>query len=415
MISLSLFLFVSCRFFDLIPPPVIDFNRIFFFLFFFFFSLFFSLNKIESTRHLYGMLCDSVNGRTSGYEERGLFGRLREMSSSTTTTSAAAAAVNRRSAVAYQVKSSVVVLHCRETRLDARHLRNSLMNVLDIMVPTERVERLVQLLSSSSGAGAGRVGAGRVGGKSGGRKMMEGTFGCEEFLKRFQRGNEHARVGSGNGGVGGGGGGVGGGRGGRGGGRGKSSLAEGQGWDWREKALQAIGKTLDNEISTRMSSSSLNDENGDALSVREQVLMSLRAMFRQTFAIERATTTVGRTRKSLAAKSTRLTTTLTTTTRKKRASARLDDDVSLVVVTTASKLRNWLEKRGEYQVGGSGSGSRGGSRGGGSGEGVRALRSLRLPLSSGTTALTTGSWEDLFIVLDQDCDGVVSEVRERSF
>ena len=160
--------------------------------------------QIESTRHLYGMLCDSVNGRTAGYEERGLFGRLRDLSSSlTTTTTSAAAAVGRGSAV-YQVKSSVVVLHCRETRLDARSLRNSLMNVLDIMVPTERVERLVQLLSatasSASGAGAGRAG-GTSGGTSGGSKKIEGTFGSEEFLQRFQRGNERVRVGGGSGGA----------------------------------------------------------------------------------------------------------------------------------------------------------------------------------------------------------------------
>jgi hypothetical protein len=344
------------------------------------------------------MLCDSVNGRTAGYEERGLFGRLRDLSSSLTTTSAAAA-VGRGSAV-YQVKSSVVVLHCRETRLDARSLRNSLMNVLDIMVPTERVERLVQLLSATALSGAGRAG-----GTSGGSKKIEGTFGSEEFLQRFQRGNERVRVGGGSGGSGG----VGGGGGERNRGRGRSSLVEGQGWDWREKALSAIGKTLDNEILSRMSSSSANDENGDALGVREQVLVSLRAMFRQTFATERATTTVERTRAARSARSATNNLTTTTTKRKKRGyGASLDDDV-LVVVTTASKLRDWLEKRGEYQDGGSGRGGRGG------GEGVRALRSLRLPLSSGTTPVTTGSWEDLFVVLDRDSDGVVSEVSARIF
>ena len=360
--------------------------------------------QIESTRHLYGMLCDSVNGRTAGYEERGLFGRLRDLSSSlTTTTTSAAAAVGRGSAV-YQVKSSVVVLHCRETRLDARSLRNSLMNVLDIMVPTERVERLVQLLSATASSGAGRAG-GTSGGTSGGSKKIEGTFGSEEFLQRFQRGNEHVRVGGGSGGVGG----VGGGSGERTRGRGRSSLVEGQGWDWREKALSAIGKTLDNEILSRMSSSSANDENGDALGVREQVLVSLRAMFRQTFATERATTTVERTRAARSARSATNNLTTTTTKRNKRGyGASLDDDV-LVVVTTASKLRDWLEKRGEYQDGGSGRGGRGG------GEGVRALRSLRLPLSSGTTQVTTGSWEDLFVVLDRDSDGVVSEVSARIF
>ena len=106
---------------------------------------------MESSRYLYGVLCDSVTTAKRN-DPKGLWLALNVLSKGSASLTSSSSSTDSRSNYvrSLNVSSNVVNSHNKNTCLNVNQLRNSFINVLHVMVPTERIERLVQMLSSTS-------------------------------------------------------------------------------------------------------------------------------------------------------------------------------------------------------------------------------------------------------------------------
>ena len=106
---------------------------------------------LESSRYLYGVLCDSVTTAKRN-DPKGLWLALNVLSKGSASLTSSSSSTDSRSNYvrSLNVSSNVVNSHNKNTCLNVNQLRNSFINVLHVMVPTERIERLVQMLSSTS-------------------------------------------------------------------------------------------------------------------------------------------------------------------------------------------------------------------------------------------------------------------------